>query len=114
MEPEESGSVYQSDTESGEEDREYGDDIETVGYPYDTVWCMEIATGEYWQLEIEMGDSEDNSAVSKVLAYDMETDGELLFTCAPWSSEQMCWQIIYDEAGRPKALQLVSGDIRKE
>ena len=110
----ESDSVYQSDTESGEEDKEYGDDIETVGYPYDTVWCMEIATGEYWQLEIEMGDFEDNSAVSKVLAYDMETDGELLFTCAPWSSEQMCWQIIYDEAGRPKALQLVSGDIRKE
>ena len=114
VEPEEEGRVHEGDVESEEEDREYGDDLETVGYSYDTVWCMEIATGEYWQLEIEMGDSEDNSAVRKVLAYDMETDGELLFTCAPWSSEQMCWRIIYDESGRPKALQLVSGDIRKE
>ncbi len=113
-EPEGQDRVSQSGTESGEEDREDGDEIESVGYAYDTVWCMEIATGEYWQLEIEMGDLTDNSAGRKVLAYDMETDGELLFTCAPWRSEQMCWQIIYDEAGRPKALRLVSGDIRKE
>jgi len=116
--------VYGGNVESEEEDSldpgVYGDSVEPeegteeTGYSYDTVWCMEIATGEYWQLEIEGGDPADSSDRIKVLAYDMETDGELLFTCAPWSSEQMCWQIIYDEAGRPSALRLISGDIRAE
>ncbi len=97
--------------------RVYGDSgdreerAETVGYTHDTVWCMEIATGAYWRLELRQGEGEKE--IGKVLAYDMETDGKLLFSCAPWAEEHMCWQILYDEAGRPEALELIDGDIRR-
>lgn len=66
-----------------------------------TLWCMEIATGECWQVQKN----------HETTIYDMETDGEWMFTCVPWSEEQVCWRLAYDESGRPTALELVSGDI---
>lgn len=69
-----------------------------------SLWCLEVATGESWQVE------KDDS----IVIYDMVTDGEWMFTCVPWSGEHVCWRLIYDESGRPAALELVSRDIGEE
>lgn len=66
-----------------------------------SLWCMEIATGECWQVQKNQ----------EITIYDMETDGEWMYTCVPWSEEQVCWRLVYDESSRPTALELVSGDI---
>lgn len=66
-----------------------------------SLWCMEIATGECWRVQKNQ----------EITIYDMETDGEWMFTCVPWSEEQVCWRLVYDESGRPAILELVSGDI---
>ena len=66
-----------------------------------TLWCMEIATGECWQVQKNR----------EITIYDMVTDGEWMYTCVPWSEEQVCWRLVYDESGRPAILELVSEDI---
>lgn len=66
-----------------------------------SLWCMEIATGECWRVQKN----------HEITIYDMETDGEWMFTCVPWSEEQVCWRLGYDESGRPTTLELVSEDI---
>ena len=69
-----------------------------------SLWCMEVATGECWQVQKD----------SEITIYDMETDGVWMFTCVPWSEEQVCWRLVYDEGGRPVAVELISGDIAAE
>ncbi len=97
-----------------EEFKEAEEDSEAEGSQYDTIWCMEIAAGEYWQLELDMESSGEKLPNGRVAAYDMATDGELLFTCAPWAKEQTCWRIVYNEEGKPAVLELISADIRKD
>lgn len=70
----------------------------------DSLWCMEVATGECWQVKKS----------HEITIYGMVTDGELMFTCVPWSEEHVCWRLTYDETGRPVALELVSEDIGAE
>ena len=65
------------------------------------LWRMEIATGECWRVQKNQ----------EITIYDMETDGEWMYTCVPWSEEQVCWRLVYDESGRPTAFELVSEDI---
>lgn len=65
------------------------------------VMCMDAYTGEKWKLT---ADADFNFA-------DLETDGEYLYTCAPWKDIQTCWKIGYDEDGRPVELQLVAENI---
>lgn len=69
-----------------------------------SLWCMEIATGECWQVKKS----------HEITIYDMVTDGKLMFTCVPWSEEHVCWKLAYDESGRPAALELVSENIGAE
>lgn len=66
-----------------------------------TVMCMDAYSGEKWDLTAD--------AESSFL--DLSTDGEYLYTCAPWNDIQTCWKIVYAEDGRPIGLQLVEENI---
>lgn len=76
---------------------EQGNEVQT-----DVLYCMNADTGESWPLPVDANTPQ----------YSLTTDGEYLYTSAPWADEQACWHILYDEAGRPASLSLVSDDIR--
>lgn len=63
--------------------------------------CLDIRTGESWVLETD----------ADIAAYSFTTDGEYMYTCVPWDDWQACWKMVYDESGRPVALELVDEDI---
>lgn len=66
-----------------------------------TVMCMDAYSGGEWELT---ADTDSNFL-------DLSTDGEYLYTCAPWNDIQTCWKIVYAEDGRPIELQLVEENI---
>ena len=43
--------------------------------------------------------------------YSIVSDGEYMYSCAPWDHEQIVWKLIYDEDGRPIEMQLLDEDI---
>ncbi len=65
------------------------------------VWCLEISSGDAWQLSVD----------TEFEVYEMATDGEYLYTCVPWDDWQACWKLHYDADGRPIGMALVSGNI---
>lgn len=67
------------------------------------VLCVEVATGESWILGM---DTPGNFL-------DLATDGNYLYTMAPWAEGQTCWKLEYNEEGRPISISLISEDIRK-
>ena len=44
--------------------------------------------------------------------YSVTSDGEYVYSCAPWGEEQIQWKLEYDEIGRPAAMRLVDKNIR--
>lgn len=65
------------------------------------LWCTEVATGETWELDMDaVGDF-----------HDLRTDGEYVYTSAPWTAAQSCWKLEYDQGGRPVSAALVEEDI---
>ena len=69
----------------------------------DGVWCLSLEDGSYWELE-----ALQDSAVS---FYDFSTDGQYLYSCAPWDHIQECWLVEYNDTGRPVRLVLIDEDI---
>lgn len=67
------------------------------------VWCLSLEDGSYWEL-----DAAQESAVD---FYDISTDGQYVYACAPWNHIQECWKVEYDADGKPAGLSLVDGDI---
>ena len=66
------------------------------------IGCCDTETGEVWPLAMD----------AETDVYDMTSDGQYLYTSAPWADEQACWRIKQDESGRPAALTLLDADIR--
>ena len=65
------------------------------------VLCVEVATGESWILEMDTpGDF-----------HDLATDGNYLYTMAPWTEEQTCWKLEYNDDGQPIRITLMNEDI---
>lgn len=65
------------------------------------ILCVEVATGESWILEMDAtGDF-----------HDLATDGNYLYTMAPWAEEQTCWKLEYNDEGRPTGITLVNENI---
>ena len=69
--------------------------------------CYELASGEEWALPIDREDLNGD-------LYDFASDGTLLYSSAPWAEEQVCWEIVRDESGKPRSLRLLSEDISAE
>jgi len=78
----------------------------TTEYLYATienreVMCVEVATGESWILEMDApGDF-----------HDLATDGNYLYTMAPWAEVQTCWRLEYNDEDRPIRIALVNENI---
>jgi hypothetical protein len=68
------------------------------------VWCLEIASGDTWQL----------NADTDVEVYELATDGKCLYTCVPWNDGQACWKLECDKDGKPVSMRIVSEDIVNE
>ena len=69
------------------------------GKPYD-VYCYDLNSGETTLLYTAMD------------IYTAATDGTWLYTCVPWSGGRTdCWKIVFDDAGKVAALELVESDI---
>lgn len=83
---------------SGNEDYLFWTDCAT-----DEVWCFDVAAEEGWILEAE----------EELTRYSITTDGEYLYSCAPWGEEQILWKVVYDENHRPLSLQLLDENIRE-
>ena len=66
------------------------------------MWCFDIETGESWTLEMDQD----------LTLYSVTSDGEYVYSCAPWGEEQIQWKLEYDEIGRPAAMRLVDKNIR--
>ena len=66
------------------------------------MWCYDIEAEESWKLEVKEG----------LTRYSIRSDGEYVYSCTPWGEEQIRWKIVYDENGRPAAMQLVDDNIR--
>ena len=65
------------------------------------VLCVEVATGKSWILEMDApGDF-----------HDLSTDGNYLYTTAPWTDGQTCWELQYNDEGRPVGITLVNENI---
>lgn len=65
------------------------------------VLCVEVATGESWILEMDTpGDF-----------HDLATDGNYLYTMAPWAEGQTCWKLEYNDEGHPMRIILVDKNI---
>ncbi len=87
------------------EQRYSGGDGEYLFYPMvsrGTVGCVAVATGESW--ELVMGAACDD-------LHDLVSDGEYLYTTAPWTQSQTVWRIVRDKDGKPLTLQLIDRDI---
>ena len=76
-------------------------------YDRSEVMCYELASGEEWALPIDREDLNGD-------LYDFASDGTLLYSSAPWAEEQVCWEIVRDESGKPRSLRLLSEDISAE
>lgn len=63
--------------------------------------CCDITTGEVWPLA--MSDPE-------IEIHGLSTDGDLLFTCVPWSDVQTLWQLEWED-GHPSSITLIDEDI---
>ena len=76
-----------------------GGDDKYMFYPThnNAIGCVEIATGESWEL---VADSNTDDV------YDAVCDGEYLYTTAPWEEQQCAWRIIRDANGRPIKMEL--------
>ena len=70
------------------------------------VGCVDAHTGETWFLEIETNNMTYNHI------YNIKTDGEYMYTCGPAGGQTTCWKLIYDETGKPVAMNLVDDDIK--
>ena len=67
----------------------------------DVLHCMDAETGQSWPLPMDASTPQ----------YSLTADGTHVYTSAPWADEQACWRIVYDEAGRPSALTLITADL---
>ena len=67
----------------------------------DEVWCYDVETEESWIL----------IADCDATRYSIVSDGEYMYSCAPWDHEQIVWKLIYDEDGRPVEMRLLYEDI---
>ena len=65
-----------------------------------SVLCLDTRTGEIWTVSSAADDD----------TYELLSDGEYLYSGAPWSDELACYRVVY-ENDRPAALELVSGNI---
>lgn len=68
-----------------------------------TLYCVDITSGESWEMET------DNSEVP---LYELETNGELLYSSAPWTREVACWEVVCDD-GLPVGLRLLDENINE-
>lgn len=80
-----------------------GGNLEYVFAPQNNseVLCVNISTGKNWILDMSC----------KWDFHDLETDGDYLYTTAPWDHIQTCWKICNDESGKPIDLILVAENI---
>ena len=80
-----------------------GGNLEYIFAPQNNcdVLCVEISSGESWILEMSC---EWNF-------HDIATDGNYLYTTAPWDHIQTCWKLRCDESGKPIGLILVADDM---
>ncbi|MBQ8232398.1 MAG: hypothetical protein IJZ34_10800 [Lachnospiraceae bacterium] len=69
----------------------------------DEMWCFDIEKEESWMLEVEQD----------LTLYSVRSDGEYVYSCAPWGEKQIRWKLVYDESGRPVAMQLLDENIRE-
>lgn len=66
------------------------------------LWCYDTSTEESWEMPV------NDPLVS---LYEMSTDGELLYSSAPWLRDEVAlWRIVYAD-GRPAALELLDENI---
>ena len=75
--------------------------VENLDEEYNSDWqvfCLDWRTGESWPLVYDYDGADFYSVV---------TDGEWFYSCAPWSDEQVCWKLRYED-GKPVALELVN------
>ncbi len=66
------------------------------------MWCFDIETGESWTLEMDQD----------LTLYSVTSDGVYVYSCAPWGEAQIQWKLVYDEDGKPAAIQLIDKNIR--
>lgn len=71
-------------------------------YEANEMWCFDVASGESWTLEKD----------SDLTIYSVESDGEYVYSCAPWDEAQILWKLLYDDVGRPVSLELVDENIK--
>ena len=73
---------------------------------YETEWgvvcCVDITTGEIWTLDVDTYTDD---------LYDLRTDGQYLYSTAPWDDGHMCWKLVYNENGKPIGIKLIEKDI---
>lgn len=77
----------------------YTDEYETE---WGSVCCTDITTGETWKLNVDTHTDD---------LYDLRTDGQYLYSTAPWNDGHMCWELIYDANGKPISIKLIEEDI---
>lgn len=78
---------------------EYTEDGEAM----DAILCLEVATGETWELEQD----------TAWTVHDFTTDGAYLYSTVPWGDSHTCWRVEYD-GGKPVGLTLVCEDIQED
>lgn len=70
-------------------------------YQYSELQCIDIHTGENWVLNDE----------TDIIATDITTDGNYIYTRDYHPESQACWEIIKDETGKPIKAVLVTDKI---
>ena len=65
------------------------------------MWCFDIETQENWTLEVDRD----------LTLYSVRSDGEYVYSCAPWGDKQILWKLVYDESGKPVAMKLIEENI---
>lgn len=67
-------------------------------------WCLDARTNESWELRM---DTEEHRV------YEFVLDGTTIYSCAPWSENQTCWQLNTDANGKPTSVSLTDDNIMK-
>ena len=49
---------------------------------------------------------------SEMAIKELPSDGVYVYSCAPWEEAQIQWKLVYDENGKPAAMQLIDKNIR--
>ena len=67
-----------------------------------TFWCLDARNNESWKLDM----TSDEYGV-----YEFVLDGTTIYSCAPWSEKQNCWELNTDENGKPVSTTLTDDNI---